>query len=103
MTEKIITRISLAELKAKDERGETIPNHPDAEPGEDLPDDFWENAIWVDYREPTTIQLTLDPITFAWFKQQDKDMATHMQEALQAYVRAEMDKKRSKPQPDAAE
>ena len=103
MTEKTITRISLEELEAMAARGELPEQDSTAEPGEDLPDDFWENAIWVDYREPTTIQLTLDPITFAWFKQQDKDMATHMQEALQAYVRAEMDKKRSKPRPDAAE
>ena len=103
MTEGKITRLSLDEIIAMKERGELHPADPNAEPGEDLPEDFWENAIWVDYREPTKIELTLDPIAFAWFKQQDKDMATHMQEALQAYVRAEMDKKRNKPQPNAAE
>ena len=103
VTEGKITRLSLDEIIAMKERGELYPADPNAEPGEDLPDEFWENAILVDYREPTTIQLTLDSYSFAWFKLQDKDMATHMQEALRAYVRAEMDKKRSKPRPDAAE
>ena len=103
MTKENIKRISLDEIIRMKEAGELPEQDPNAEPGEDLPDEFWENAVLVDYREPTTIQLTLDSYSFAWFKQQDKDMATHMQEALQAYVRAEMDKKRSKPRPDAAE
>jgi len=104
VTEKTITRISLAELRAMKDRGELIPNHPDAQPGEDLPPEFWENAIVVDYREPTSVHLKLDPLVFAYFKQQGKGHITRMQNVLKAYVLAEMRKKKSdRSSPDAAE
>ena len=85
-------------------RGEIAPTRPDAEPAEDLPDEFWDNAVWVDYREPTSVHLKLDPLVFAWFKQQGKGHLTHMQNVLKAYAQAEMRKKKSaKRHPDAAE
>ena len=59
---------------------------------------------WVDYREPTSVHLKLDPLVFAFFKQQGKGHLTRMQNVLKAYVQAEMRKKRGQPRhPDAAE
>ncbi|UXN71711.1 BrnA antitoxin family protein [Devosia neptuniae] len=104
MTEANIKRISLEELIALDKAGALPKNNPDAQPGEDLPDEFWDNAVWVDYREPTSVHLKLDPLVFAWFKQQGKGHLTHMQNVLKAYVQAEMrKKKRGNRHPDAAE
>lgn len=87
------------------ERGEIHSPRPDAPVGPDLPDEFWENAVLVDYREPTSVHLKLDPLVFAWFKQQGKGHLTRMQDVLKAHVRAEMRKRKPKPQqhPDAAE
>lgn len=103
MTKENIRRASLDEIIAMKERGELYPADPNAEPGPDLPDEFWENAILVDYSEPTNVTLALDPLTFAWFKQQGTDPVSHMQDALRAYASAEMEKKRRKLHPDAAE
>lgn len=84
-------------------RGELFETPADAPKGPDLPDDFWENAVLVDYREPTSVHLKLDPLVFAWFKQQGKGHLTRMQDVLKAYVFAEMHKKKADRQPDAAE
>lgn len=86
------------------ERGEIHPPRPDAPEGPDLRDEFWENAVLVDYREPTSVHLKLDPLVFAWFKQQGKGHLTRMQDVLRDYVRTEMRKRKPKRQhPDAAE
>lgn len=104
MTEANIKRISLEELIALDEAGALPENDPKAPLGPDLPDAFWDNAVWVDYREPTSVHLKLDPLVFAWFKQQGKGHLTHMQNVLKAYVQAEMRRKKPAPRhPDAAE
>ena len=104
MTKENITRISLDEIIRMKEAGELPPDDPNAQPGPDLPEEFWENAVWVDYREPTSVHLKLDPLVFAWFKQQGKGHLTHMQNVLKAYVQAEMRKKKPAPShPDAAE
>ncbi len=104
MTKENITRISLDEIIRMKERGELPPQNPNVQPGEDLPDEFWENAVLVDYREPTSVHLKLDPLVFAWFKQQGKGHLTHMQNVLKAYVQAEMRKKKhGNRHPDAAE
>ncbi len=104
MTKPTMMRMSLEEIQKLYDDGMLPPQDPSAQPGEDLPDAFWENAILVDYREPTSVHLKLDPLVFAWFKQQGKGHLTHMQNVLKAYVSAEMRKKKSKSQhPDAAE
>lgn len=104
MTKSGTTRITMEELDAMDKRGEIPPLDPSAQPGPDLGDEFWENAVLVDYREPTSVHLKLDPLVFAWFKQQGKGHLTRMQDVLKAYVRAEMRKRRTKTErPHAAE
>jgi uncharacterized protein (DUF4415 family) len=104
VTKTNIKRISLDELITLDEAGALPENDPKAQPGPDLPDDFWDNAVWVDYREPTSVHLKLDPLVFAWFKQRGKGHLTHMQNVLKAYVQTEMrQKKLTPPRPDAAE
>ena len=103
MTKENIRRASLEEIRKMKERGEISSPRSNAPSAEDLPDEFWENAILVDYREPTSVHLKLDPLVFAWFKQQGKGHLTHMQNVLKAYVRAEMSKKRKGRHPDAAE
>lgn len=104
MTELNFKRISLDELIALDQQGALPENAPNAVSGQDLPDEFWDNAVWVDYREPTSVHLKLDPRVFAWFKQQGKGHLTRMQNVLKAYVDAEMRKKKDRGRhPDAAE
>jgi uncharacterized protein (DUF4415 family) len=90
VTENTITRMSLAEIRAKKDRGELIPNRPDAQPGEDLGPDFWKNAVVVNYNEPTSVHLKLDPLVFAYFKSQGKGHLTRMQDVLKAYVLTKM-------------
>jgi hypothetical protein len=73
-------------------RGELGPTTEGAHSEEDLPDEFWENAIWVDHREPTSVHLKIDPLVFAFFKQQGKGHLTRMQNVLKAHVLREMQK-----------
>jgi uncharacterized protein (DUF4415 family) len=77
------------------ERGDVFSPAPDAPDGADLPDEFWDNAVWVDAREPTSVHLKLDPLVFAYFKRGGKGHLTRMQNVLKAYVQAQTGKPKS--------
>jgi uncharacterized protein (DUF4415 family) len=87
VTEENIKRATLAELRAMKDRGELYHN-PKAPEGPDLPDSFWENAVWVEPRGTTSVHLKLDPDVFEFFKSQGKGHITRMQDVLKAYVKA---------------
>jgi uncharacterized protein (DUF4415 family) len=66
------------------------PNAPEGPPpGEELPDDFWDNAKIVFPKQPRSVHLKLDPDVFDYFKRQGKGHLTRMQEVLRAYVNAQ--------------
>lgn len=89
MTEKNITRISLAELRARKDRGELTPN-PEAPEGEELGDEFWNAAVQVNWSRPShSVHLRLDADVFDFFKAQGKGHLTRMQDVLRAYVQAQ--------------
>jgi uncharacterized protein (DUF4415 family) len=88
VTEKNIKRATLAEIRAMKDRGE-LYHHPDAPEGPDLPDSFWDNAVWVDPQGKTSVHLKLDPEVFFFFKSQGKGHITRMQDVLRAYVKAQ--------------
>lgn len=88
MTDENITRLSLAELRARKNRGE-IPSTPDAPEGEDLGDVFWDNAVQVNWSRPSqSVHLRLDADVFEFFKSQGKGHITRMQDVLRAYAQA---------------
>lgn len=99
MTEENIKRATLAEIRAMKDRGE-ISHNPDAPEGPDLPDSFWENAVWVDPQGKTSVHLKLDPEVFFFFKNQGKGHITRMQDVLRAYVKAQKAKQAAAPTPD---
>jgi uncharacterized protein (DUF4415 family) len=71
------------------DKGELLTNLSEGKPGEELPDDFWENAVVVAPRTvPTSVHLLVEPEVFAFFKSQGKGHITRMQNVLKAYVRA---------------
>lgn len=86
MSETNITRISLAELREKKDRGEIAPR--EAKVGEDLGPDFWARAKRVDPVTPRSVRLNLDPDVFDYFKSLGKGHLTHMQNVLKAYADA---------------
>jgi len=88
MTVQNTTRVSLAQIKAMRERGESR-TRPDAPEGPDLPPGFWEEAELINFNEPKSVHLKLDPDVFLWFKSQGKGHITRMQNVLKAYVNAE--------------
>jgi uncharacterized protein (DUF4415 family) len=57
--------------------------------GEELPPGFWDNAKLVNYNQPRSVHLKLDPEVFDFFKAQGKGHLTRMQNVLKAYVRAQ--------------
>lgn len=85
-----IRRASLEEIIQMDERGELYRN-PSAPEGPDLPDDFWETAVWV---EPArrSVHLKLDAEVFDFFQRGGKGHITRMQNVLKAYVKAQTKK-----------
>ena len=94
MTEENWKRISLDELRRMKDAGE-IYHNPDAPEGPDLPDSFWENAVWVDPQGKTSVHLKLDADVFFFFKQQGKGHITRMQDVLKAYVKAQKAREQS--------
>lgn len=87
MTVQNMTRVSLEQIRAMRERGEGRSN-PNAPEGPDLPPDFWKDAELVNYNEPKSVHLKLDPEVYAFFKSEGKGHITRMQNVLKAYVRA---------------
>lgn len=88
MTVQNITRVSLAQIKAMRERGEARTD-PAAPEGPELGDDFWQEAELIDFSEPKSVHLKLDPEVFLWFKSRGKGHITRMQNVLKAYVNAQ--------------
>ena len=93
MSEPVIRRISLAEIKRKHERGELFfdPNAPEGPPkGEELGPEFWAGAEIKGPRKPRSVHLKLDPEVFEFFFEQSngKGHLTRMQKVLKAYVDA---------------
>ena len=82
-------RASLDEIIAADERGELYHN-PNAPEGPDLPDSFWENAVWEGPRRTRPVHLKLDADVFEHFVAETggKGHITRMQDVLKSYVRA---------------
>jgi len=68
------------------DRGELI-DRPDTGFGEELPDDFWDEAELV-MPGSRAVHLHLDAEVFDFFKAQGKGHLTRMQNVLRAYVRA---------------
>lgn len=97
MTGPDIRRASLDEIEEMWERGELYHN-PDAPegppPGEELPDDFWDDAV-LEPPPRRSVHLRLDPDVFEHFVAETggKGHLTRMQNVLRAYVEA----KRRKP------
>lgn len=89
MSKEDIRRASLDEVRRMKDRGELLTNLPEGKQGEELPDDFWEDAVVVPPRTlPTSVHLNLEPEVFAFFKAQGKGHITRMQNVLKAYVKA---------------
>lgn len=93
MSEPDIRRASLAEIRTMKERGELWLMRPDAPegppPGEELPDDVWENAV-VERPGRRSVHLRLEPEVFDRFVAETggKGHRTRMQAVLKAYREA---------------
>lgn len=87
MTVQNTTRVSLAQIRAMRERGESRTN-PSAPEGPDLPPDFWDEAQLITHNEPKSVHLKLEPDVYAFFKAEGKGHITRMQNVLKAYVRS---------------
>jgi len=91
MAKEDIRRASLTELRQMKDNGLLQTDLPEFEgppPGDELPEDFWDNARVVFPKEPKSVHLKLDPDVFDYFKRQGKGHITRMQEVLRAYVNA---------------
>ena len=77
----------MEELRAMKDRGE-LRETRDTGFREELPPGFWEEAELINYNEPKSVHLKLDPEVFLFFKAQGKGHLTRMQNVLKAYVRA---------------
>lgn len=75
------------------EAGELHRSHL-ASGGEPLDSDFWESAVLVEPKPPTSVHLKLDPEIFAFFKRGGKGHLTRMQNVLKSYAEAQMSKGR---------
>jgi uncharacterized protein (DUF4415 family) len=86
MAKDDIRQYSLAELRARHDRGETF-TRPDA-PEIELDEDFWRNArvVMPDERKKTSIHLRVDTDVLEWFKQHGKGHLKRMNAVLRAYV-----------------
>lgn len=88
MSDRIMKRASLAELKRKREAGE-LHRSSHAPEGDSLGREFWSKAVVAPPRDvPKSVHLKLDPEVFEFFKAQGKGHLTKMQEVLRAYVAA---------------
>ena len=89
MSEPLIRRASLAEIRKMKERGE-LAHDPNAPEGESLGPEFWANAKIEGPRTPRSVHLKLDPDGFAFFYEEAKGKGhlTRMQNVLKAYARA---------------
>ncbi|MBJ7578360.1 MULTISPECIES: BrnA antitoxin family protein [unclassified Devosia] len=88
MTEQLMRRATLEELRAMKDRGEFYDSS-NAPEGPELGDEFWKNAVLNEPVTPTSVHLKLDPEVFEFFKQQGKGHITRMQNVLAAYVKAQ--------------
>jgi len=78
---------SLEELRARHDRGETLPDRDDA-PAIDMPEGFWDNAKVV-VREPKkSVHLRVDADVLAFFKSEGSGHLTRMNAVLRAYMEA---------------
>lgn len=87
-----IRSVTLDELKAMYERGETVPTSPDA-PEIELDDEFWENAVLIMPGEPlpgttASVELPIDALVLAWFKRQGEDYLARMSKVLRDHYLA---------------
>ncbi|MAU23129.1 MAG: hypothetical protein CMH13_21765 [Martelella sp.] len=82
-------RASLAELRARKDRGE-LANRADAVEGESLGADFWKKAKVKAPATKRSVHLKLDPDVFQFFYEQadGKGHLTQMQAVLRAYAEA---------------
>jgi len=87
MTEHIIRRASLADLRKMKDSGDLAPSSIAPE-GEDLGPEFWAATQLHEPVRPTSVHLRLDPEVFDYFKKQGKGHITRMQDVLRAYVKS---------------
>jgi len=82
-----IRRASPEDVRKMKAEGKLMPPGPGF--AEELPEDFWKEAVLVEPMEQSTsVRLNLDPEVFAFFKAQGKGHITRMQNVLKAYVKA---------------
>lgn len=96
-----IRRVSLAELRAKKDRGETRGPRKDA-PTYEVPEEFWKNARpFAPPKKP--VQLRIDEDVLDFFKAEGRGHLTRMNAVLRHYMeakrRAEAPRKGSRPKP----
>ena len=86
-----IKRASLEQILEMRKAGSLKETDWNAEPGPDLPDDFWENAVVMNPEdwEKRSVHLKLDRDVFDYFKAGGKGHLTRMQNVLRAYVKAQ--------------
>jgi uncharacterized protein (DUF4415 family) len=78
---------SLESIKKMTAVGKVL--HPSTTPvDEELPDDFWTDAVVVEPKAVKSAHLKIDAEVFDFFKRQGKGHLTRMQDVLKAYVRA---------------
>jgi uncharacterized protein (DUF4415 family) len=93
MQEPDIKRASLSDLRKMAERGE-LRHDPDASErpdlDNDLPQDFWANAVLVEPSGRKSVHLRLQPEVFEFFLKQTggKGHIAKMQAVLKAYADA---------------
>jgi uncharacterized protein (DUF4415 family) len=89
MTDVVMKRASLAEIRRMKEAGE-LHHTPAAPEGEDLGPEFWAKAQIEGPKRSRSVHLKLDPEVFEYFVQVTggKGHLTRMQAVLKAYVEA---------------
>lgn len=88
MSEKAITRVSLAELQARKARGE-FKGSPNAPERDVFDRGFWDKAeARIGKGDVRSVHLKLDKEVFEFFKGGGKGHITRMQDVLKAYVHA---------------
>lgn len=88
MSEKAITRVSLADLQARKEHG-VSKGSPNAPERDVFGKDFWDKAeARIGKGEIQSVHLKLDRDVFEFFKNGGKGHITRMQDVLKAYVHA---------------
>lgn len=84
-----IVSYSLTELRAMRDRGEDR-TRPDAPEGEDLGEDFWAKAVWVEPAGRKSVHLRLQQDVYDFFVTETggKGHIARMQAVLKAYADA---------------